>query len=153
MTMDPSALMRRFVEDVWSKGDVSVLHEIVSKDFVGHVPLATDLRGADAFGRHVETFRVAFPDWDVSIIDIGTDLGQGQVFVRWIGRGTHKGTLCGMGPTNRKAIFEGIAIGRIDSGRLTTVHARFDTLDLMQQLGFVPPLERMASARRASIVV
>ena len=84
------ALIRRFYEEVWAKGDPNVSDEVFHDEYVRH-----DLRaGAAEPGPAGQTkialdFRRAFPDvdWHVDLI-----LGDGDFVVgRWTATGNHTG--------------------------------------------------------------
>jgi len=87
---DDKALIRRFYEEVWGKGNVGVADEVFAPDYVRH-----DLRaGAAAPGlegqrRIAADFRAAFPDrrWEVDLLIAAEEFVVG----RWTASGTHLG--------------------------------------------------------------
>jgi len=141
MATDNTAVVRRYIEEVWNKGDFAVLGELVSDKFVAAEPVIGEVRGLDALRQHVQTFRTAFPDLRMSIDDIGTT--GDRVFVRWTGRGTHKGTFMGIAPTNNRGEVRGMSIDKIANGKIIEHHESYDTLMLFQLMGVVAPLDQM----------
>ncbi len=56
------ALARRRVEGLFNEGDLDVADEILSLDFVLHVPFdPRELRGPEAVKQFVSTYRHAYP--------------------------------------------------------------------------------------------
>jgi predicted ester cyclase len=146
MATDNIALVRRIVEDVWNKGNVGVLGEIVSDRYVGYHPLIGMVRGLEGFRQHVQSFRTAFPDLNLTVDDVGM-VGE-RVFVRWTARATHRGAFMGLTPSNNKGQISGISINRFADGKLIELHESYDTLSLFQLMGVVPPLDRMVKGEK-----
>lgn len=143
MAIDNVALVRRFVDQVWNKGNMAVFDELVSSKIKVHDPLVGDIEGLDAERNHVRSFRTAFPDFELTIDDIGA-IGD-KVYLRWSATGTHKGTLMGIPPTNRRGIVRGISMNRFDNGKLVDVYFAWDVYSMIEQLGLVPSLQQFLS--------
>src|SRR3712207_1147619 len=111
------AMVRRFVEEVWNKGNLSVIVEVGSPEWVEHDPdRPEELRGLGDAKRRVEEVRNAFPDLHVTLEDL---IAEGdKVVSRWRARGTHQGELLGIPPTSRQVEFTGMRIQRISGGKL-----------------------------------
>ncbi len=72
--------------------------------------------------------------------------GRGAV-LRWSWRGTHTGDLMGIPATGKRVSTTGIAIFRVEGGRIVENRTEFDALGLLQQLGAVPgPAQGAATA-------
>lgn len=95
----------------------------------------------NALREQVQTFRGAFPDLRLTIDDIGTS--GDKVFLRWTARGTHRGIFMGIPPTNNRGEVRGISIDRIANGKVVEHHESYDSLQLLQIMGAVPPIERL----------
>ena len=138
MGFDNAALVRRFFEDVWNKGDLGALDELVAVDAVSHDPIAGDLTGLAAIKAQVVEYRTAFPDLHFTVHDVF--VAGDRVCARWTGAGTHKAPLMGIPPTGRLQSVEGQSIARITNGKLVEEWPLWDTLKFAQNLGIVPPL-------------
>ncbi|MEE8472851.1 MAG: ester cyclase [Dehalococcoidia bacterium] len=127
---------RRFMEEVWTKGNLAAVDELVATNYVDHTPMpdvSPDLQGVKQFATVV---RAAFPDWNPTIEDI---IAEGdKVVVRFTGRGTHKGEFMGIPPTGKQLTMMAIAIHRIAGGKIVENWLQADMLGMMQQLGVVP---------------
>lgn len=145
MATDNVSLVRRYIEEVWNKGNFSLLAEMVADNYVEHEPIVGEIRGVNALRDMVQTFRTAFPDLRLAIEDIGT--AGDRVFLRWTARGTHRGVFLGIAPTNTRGELRGISIDRIAVGKIVEDQKVYDTLRLMQLLGVVAPLESLIKVR------
>ncbi len=138
MSEDNKALIRRYFEEVWDKGNLDFIDELFTTNFVRHGPTATEgeVRGLDGFKALVSMYRSALPDLRVPIEEL---IAEGdRVVTRWTARGTHQGELMGNAPTGNRASVSGILIDRISGGKIEEEWVDYDTLHLMQQIGGVP---------------
>jgi len=55
-----NALVLRFVDEFWGKGNLAAADELMTPDVVIHQPAVDDIAGLKAFNT---TLRAAFPDW------------------------------------------------------------------------------------------
>ena len=128
------ALVRRFYEEVWDRGNVEFAREVFADDYLRH-----DLRptaaapGPDGQRQIAATFRAAFPDlrWHVDLLLAEGDLVAG----RWTASGTNTGPWAGRAATGRHATFSGVNIFRIRDGKVAEIWNHRDDLGLAQQLG------------------
>jgi steroid delta-isomerase-like uncharacterized protein len=131
------------VEKVFNEGELDLLDLLMAPDAVNHElesfgPSAA--RGPEAVRQFIRVFRSAFPDLRVTVID---QLGDGdRVATRWKMEGTQKNRLMGIEATHRSICIEGIRIDRIANGRIAETWNRWDTFDLLRQLGAAPSLVR-----------
>ena len=56
------ALVRRFVEEFWNKGNTASADELMAIDAEIHMPTG-EMVDLDGLKRFASTFRGAFPDW------------------------------------------------------------------------------------------
>ena len=77
---------------------------------------ATLLPGPKAFRDYYAAIRSAVPDARYQVDDL---IAEGdRVVVRWRMVGTHKGAVLGIAPTGRPIVLKGIAIYRVEGGKL-----------------------------------
>ncbi len=135
MSEENKALVRRYFEEIWDKGNLELIDELFTTNFVRHGPSATEgeVRGLEGFKGVVSMYRTAFPDLRVPIEDL---IAEGdRVVTRWTARGTHQGELMGIAPTGNQATVTGIIVDRISGGKIEEEWVDYDTLHLMQQIG------------------
>ncbi len=137
-------IARRFNEDVWGKGDQAALEELLDPNFVDHDALPGQPPGREGHAQILAAFRSAFPDLNVTTEDIVSE--GDKVVSRWTARGTHQGELLGIAPTGNGVTIKGIDVLRVAEGRIVERWAQFNDLEMMQQLGVVPPPEQSEEA-------
>jgi ketosteroid isomerase-like protein len=145
MSESNKAIVRRLFEEVWNKGHVQVTDELIAPTYMRHDSSSPDFgRGPEAEKKRVTLYRNAFPDIRFTIEDL---LAEGETVVaRWSCRGTHKGELNGIAPTNKQFNVTGVSIARFTNGKMFEGYVNWDALGLMQQLGVVPELGRARAA-------
>ncbi len=151
MAVDNIGLMRRYIEEVWTKGNMSVADELLSPKLKLYEPVLGDLVGVDGAKQHIRLFRTAFPDLNVAIDDIAA-VGD-KVFIRWTATGTHKGSLMGLQPTNRKGVIKGITMNRFENGKIVETFYAWDVYKLLENMGLVQPLSKLAPSAQPSASV
>ena len=138
MSEENEALVRRYFEGIWDDGNLDLIDELFTTNFVRHGPTATEgeVRGLEGFKGVVGMYRTAFPDLRVPIEDL---IAEGdRVVSRWTARGTHQGELMGIAPTGNQASVTGMIVDRISGGRIGEEWVEHNTLHLMQQIGALP---------------
>ena len=130
------ALVRRFVEEFWNKGNTAAADELMASDAVIHLPTG-EVLDPDELKVFVGTWREAFPDWHSTFEEL---VAEGdRVAERWTGRGTHLGELQGIPPSGKRVEGPGTVFYRIVGGKIVEFRGQLDMMGLMQQLGTIPP--------------
>ena len=129
-------LAKRFYERALHAGDLSVLDEIATANYVEHDPLPGQRDGLDGLKDRVRMLRDGLAG-HYTIEDVVAE--DDRVVVRWTNQGTHVGELAGMPPTGKTFTIAGIDIYRVEDGKLAEHWHVVDMLSLLQQLGFIPP--------------
>lgn len=131
---DKSTVVRRLFDDVWNKGNVKLVDEIFTGNYVSNDPVEPT-RGPNGVRDIVTKYRNAFPDCRLEIDQI---LPAGdQVVVRWHYSGTHTSQFEGIPPTGRHVTGPGISIYRFKGDKIEESFDNWDALGMMQQLGVV----------------
>ena len=135
---------RRFFEEVFGKGNLNVLDEIVAKDHVNSGPGAISglPNGPEGSKQFVTAYRNAFPDVHFTIDDQITE--GDKVVTRWTAEGTHQGELAGLPATGKSSTVSGIVVDRLVNGKIAESWSIFDEFGMMQQLGVIPTPELAA---------
>jgi steroid delta-isomerase-like uncharacterized protein len=136
MSEENKALALRAWEVVFNHRNLDALSEFYAPDAVWHQP-DQDVEGLEEVKRWLSRPFMAFPDLRVSVEDV---VAEGdKVVIRYTSRGTHQGETGGLGPpTGRRIELEGLAMQRLEGGKIAEFWDRFDTLSLLQQLGLAP---------------
>ena len=141
MLTDNKTVSRRFLEEVWNKGNLAVLNEIITRDHVNSGPgtLPGLPNGPEGSKQLVTVYRNAFPDVHFTIDD---QIAEGdKVVTRWTAHGTHQGELVGIPATGKSSTVTGISVDRLVNGKIAESWGIFDQFGMMQQLGVIPTPE------------
>jgi steroid delta-isomerase-like uncharacterized protein len=130
-------VVRRFLEEIFTAGNLELVDELFAPDYVLHDPVVPDeVSGPEGMKRYVSMYRAAYPDTHFTIED---QIAEGdEVVTRWIGQGTHEGELMGIPPTGKQVTVTGIEVDRVSGGKIEETWVNYDALGMMQQLGVVP---------------
>ena len=136
MSEENKALVQRSWEIANQERVEERVDEVYPPDVVWHMPEG-ELRGIEEAKQYVSTFLGAFPDVSFSVEDL---IAEGdKVVSRFTARGTHQGETEEFGPpTGRQLEQEGIAIHRIEDGKIVEEWSQYDNLSILQQLGLAP---------------
>jgi predicted ester cyclase len=109
-------LVRRFYKEVYADWNMALADHILSPQFTSHDWPQGGPTGPLAFRDYYSTLRSAVPDARYEVDDLIAE--DDKVVVRWRLLGTHKGSFRGIAPTGRPIVLKGIAIYRVDGGKL-----------------------------------
>lgn len=132
------ALAQRWLEEVWNKGDLRLIDELVAPDYVLHDPTRPGLKGRAGIRESIAMFRQAFPDLTFIVEDQVAETDK--IVTRYTVQGTHLGPLMGIAATGKQGTITGIDIYRISNGQIAEAWSNWDTLGLLQRMGVIPPL-------------
>ena len=137
MTEDNAAIVRRFVDEVITQGNIDAAVQFVWEDVVEQVPFPGQGPGLEGLKDVLRAMRAAFPDL---IFSIQEQVAEGdKVASRFEWTGTHRGTFLGVPPTGRFVRVWGIVIDRLEKSRIKDTRIIMDIFGLMMQLGVFPP--------------
>jgi steroid delta-isomerase-like uncharacterized protein len=136
MSVDPKDVARRLLDEVFTRGILDLIGELIHPDIVYHTPDG-DIRGLDGARQLVLAMRSDFRDFRVTVEDV---VAEGdKVVVRFTDSGTYQGDEFGVTATGRQVSWTGIDIFCIDDGKIIEGWGVGDMLGLMRQLGVYPP--------------
>ena len=134
-TTENKDTVRRFYEEVLNKGQLALIDELATTDYVEHDPLPGQGTGIDGLKDRVGAI-VTGLDPTFTIEDVVAE--DDRVVVRWTNSGTHVETFLGIPATGRSFSIPGIDVFRLDGGRLAEHWHVVDQLGQMVQLGLIP---------------
>ncbi len=137
-SQDIKALVARIASEIWNKGDLSVIDEVMAPGSPYHGPHMPGGHGdREDWRRAIAMYRAAFPDSHVVFEDLFVSESSDLVVGRWSATGTHTGPLPGLEPTGRGIAITGITLYRIAGGRIVEAFEQLDMLGMWRQLGVV----------------
>jgi len=136
-TDENKALSRRIVEEIFNRGNLGLIDEIMAPDFVEHEELPPGVpRDREGVKQLSSALRSAFPDFKATIDDILAE--DDKVVIRQTWSGTQKGDFMGIPPTGKSVSFGVIDIIRFSGGKVVEHWGLMDSMSMMQQLGVIP---------------
>ena len=134
------AIVRRYHEELFNKGNLSVADEVFDSNYSNSAIETMGLpRGPEGFKQYVSMMRTGFPDCNIAIED---QIAEGDKEVHRVKfRGTHKGDFMDIAPTNKQVEITANVIDQISGGKVMESWAEVDLFGMMQQLGVIPPPE------------
>ena len=121
-------VMRRWFEEVWNKGRVELIDEMLAEDF--HTRGLRDskvsaLGSAEAIKAFRKHFAEEFPELHIDVEDVVTE--GDRVALRCHVRVTHAGT-------GKQAEFGGMCFAHLKDGKISQAWNNFDFAHMRQQL-------------------
>jgi steroid delta-isomerase-like uncharacterized protein len=136
MARDNAMIVRGFVDEVITRGNIEAAAHYVWEDVVEQVPFPGQGPGLDGLKDILRAIRTGFPDIVFSIQEQISEDNRVVSRFEWIG--THNGEFLGIPATGRSVRVWGIVIDRLKDGRIKDTRIIMDTIGLMGQLGVLP---------------
>jgi predicted ester cyclase len=147
-TEDNKTIVRQFLEEVYNKGNVAVVDELVAPPMVGHFDSPTNVPVPAHFQLSLEDikyigsqFRTTFPDLQYTV---EFQVAEGDLVVtRGTAHGTHTGEYRGLKfqgipPTSKQVTWTDTQIFRLAAGKIVEQWSNEDDVGLLQQVGALP---------------
>ena len=129
--MSNKAIVRRFVEEIFTRGNPAAVDELVAEDFVPHTWPSTGDGRADLKAA-IERVRAGLAEVEFTIEDLIAE--DDRVVVRLTSGARQVGEFMGMPPSGRSYRIEEIHIFRLRDGQVVEHWHQMDGMGLMRQL-------------------
>jgi predicted ester cyclase len=136
ISQDIKAIAGRTLEEIYPRGDVAALAEVVHPNVVDHDGPPGAPPGLEGMAWSMGMLQAAFSDrrWEIH-----QAIAEGDtVVLHCTFRGRHTGEFMGLAPTSRSVAFRQVHIVRFQDGMGIEHWAVPDDLDLARQLGGIP---------------
>lgn len=135
MSEENKQLLRRWFEEVWNNGRADAIDEMFAENGIAHGlsdDPANPITGPKDFRPFHAVFREAFPNLMIVVEDM---VAEGdKVAARCSVRAKHEGEFMGRAATQAPVEFTGIAIVRIENGKIAEAWNNFDFMTMHKQL-------------------
>lgn len=130
------AVLQRYVEG-FNEQDLDALQETVAEDVTVHGLIGVEgpVNDIGEYGEWAMQLFGGIPDAQLQPEEFLVD--ENKVAVRWSITGTHEGDLFGLPPTNESFEVTGLAIFRMENGKIAEKWYQQDDLGMLQQAGIV----------------
>ena len=137
-------IVQRWFEDLFTRGDLSAVEELVTADFVAYSTggdgRTIETRGPGAFREWLRWYLSAFKDREWTVHD--TIFEGDKVVARYSGWATYRGGLLDIPSGDQRVRETGILIYRIEGGKVAAIWSEMSDLQVMMQLGAFPMPEQ-----------
>lgn len=131
MYINSKETVRLLIEEVFNKGNLSVLGEVMHEAYHYQSPTES-MDGIEDFRAFVKAFRSSFPDLHICIEDqIAED---NKVSTRIKITGTHLGDFLEFPKTGNKVYIQGVVLSRLQDGLIIEEWELLDQFTLLKQL-------------------
>jgi predicted ester cyclase len=133
-----TAIIRRYFEEVRTKGELGVIDEIFADEFIRHTLRGTQTGTPESQKHTITQWRTAFPDYRDTILAL---VAEGdRVAAHVLFSGTHTGVfeygeLGPWAPTGRSMQCWEFFVYRLADGKIVEQSALWDKLSFQEQLG------------------
>lgn len=132
MSAQTNVQMVRELFEAFYAADEPAMSALIGDDFVTHAP-GGSTGNAAGWKAMAHQLADALPDNRTEIHDI---VGEGDIVaVRYTSRGTHRGELFGVAPTNELLTTGGIEMYRLADGRIVECWGQYDMSELFKSAG------------------
>jgi steroid delta-isomerase-like uncharacterized protein len=125
-------LIHRYYEELWNSWNFAIANDLLAEDIVFHGSLGVSVQGISAFLGYMRLVQAAFSDFQNTVEESVAELDK--VYARLTYRGTHRGELFGIPPTNRNITYAGAAFFTIFEGKISKGWVLGDALGVLRQL-------------------
>ena len=132
------ASLLRMVEEVWNKGNIELLPELVSLDYFEPAGIGNNIIGLEGIKQHVTSLRAAFSDFKMMIDEMVCDGDEIATQLTW--GGTFKQEYRGIKPNNKLiTIKEAVFFYFKDAKQVMVIPYTSPNTPLLVLMGVNPP--------------
>jgi steroid delta-isomerase-like uncharacterized protein len=127
------AIAERLFSEVWSKGNVDILDELLGDDYIKHWAATEPTIGKEAMKESIVDWRSSVPDHNEEVVAIRAS--GDMVFVRWVETGTMLKDYQGSPATGKPFTAAGMGWIRFEGGKIVEEWTSVDDWGTQVQLG------------------
>lgn len=131
--------IHRLYEEAFNKGNLDVLDDIVSPEYVRHQPPMSQVKGIEDYKKFVTGVRGAYSGFGITVDEILVDGNNSAARITLQGKHTGRAPTLQAPPTGKNITMTGSLFSRWQGGKIVEDWAYNDYLGLVQQFGVVPP--------------
>jgi predicted ester cyclase len=136
MELEKNKAIARRYNQIWSKGDLSIIDELASPEITVYFPaMPKVIKGIAALKEYFKRYPSLFGDGDIKVEE---EIAEGdKVVLRWSFSFTHLGAL-GIPATGKRLKWTGISIYHIVGGKVVDERGEEDYYGAFRDLGLIP---------------
>lgn len=122
---------------LWNTGDPKIAQELYTETAGRYDPNQTEIaHGWQKIANYVGEVRTGYPDFRLEVTE--TVAEGDRIASHWTCTGTHQGEFQGIAPTGKRITISGVALARLENGKIADERVYFDRLTMLEQLGVFP---------------
>ncbi len=131
-TQDTKLMAQQWIEEIWDRGNVSLMDEMCGEDYAREGPVTGDVAADEPLATKswVADLRYALPDLHVTEYDIIAE--KKKAAIPFTARGTHRREFRTYPPTGRAIEWQGVMVLEVKKKRICRFW--FDPCSLLAQL-------------------
>jgi|WetSurMetagenome_2_1015567.scaffolds.fasta_scaffold688783_1 predicted ester cyclase len=132
------ASMRRGFEEVWNKGNLAVIPEVISPQYVGYSSVSGEIsRGLAGYEQMVKSQRTMAPDLRYTVDSV---IGQGEMLaIRLTVTGTMTGRSGNNAPSGKSFVLKMALFNKYVDGKCVEATNYYDAASVYKQMGISSP--------------
>lgn len=138
LSEERKAKIRRYIEEIWNKGNVGALDEFYATEVVRHHPPLPEIEGLDAYKQYATDLFNAYSDIQLTVGEIIVEGNTSATQFTFGATHTGQTPLSSIPPTGKRVRFSGCNVNHWAGDKVVEEWVYADFLGLMQQLGVVP---------------
>lgn len=148
MGVDIGSVGRRYMNELWAKGNLDAVEELVHENVVVRDNMGTHLEGREQLKAAMKEMQASFSDIAFDIEDVIVAGDRVVILSTW--RGIHRGGFFGVPGTGRTVTPAAVDVLRIADGKVIEDIGYTDVYTMFQQIGALPAREELAKTGRAT---
>lgn len=148
MVADHAEIAQRYAIELFEERAIDVVSALVADDYVLREPLAL-LEGRDALVERL--CDTTFGDVLIVIEEVITEDERAVVRSTW--QGVQRGTFYGVEATGNRVVLDVVQVLTLADGKVVEDCTYYDVYALFEQLGALPPVEKLAQPKRLAPVL
>jgi steroid delta-isomerase-like uncharacterized protein len=149
MGTDNAIVARRFITEIWGKGNLDAIAELVDENIVVKDNAGTDKKGIAAVKEMVKMMKGTFSDNSFTFEDV--IVAGDRVALRLTWHGKHTGDFFGVKPTGKTLSSPGAEFLRIVNGKVVEEHGFMDLYAMFRGVGALPAPDALVKKKDVGV--
>ncbi len=138
MSEELKPMVRKIYEEVYNKGNLDLLDDLIDAKYIRHQPPMKTVQGLDAYKKFIGAVRNAYTNFDIRLDEILVDGNKSVVRITLSGKHTGKTPTLLAPPTGKDITMVGCAVATWENGKIVEEWVYNDYMGLTYQFGVMP---------------
>ncbi|MGD8833640.1 MAG: ester cyclase [Desulfobacteraceae bacterium] len=138
MSDELKPMVRKIYEEVYNKGNLDLLDDLIDPKYIRHQPPMKTVQGLDAYKKFITEVRNAYTNFEIRLDEILVDGNKSVVRITLSGKHTGKTPTLLAPPTGKDIAMVGCAVATWENGKIVEEWVYNDYMGLTYQFGVMP---------------